>query len=164
MHTMKSTESLIPKAVRAPSSHNTQPWLFHVLESRISLYAGRSRALPVNDPDDRELTISCGGALMNRRVAGAAEGLDVSIEVVPDPDEPDLLARLSFSATPPAPREEASRVSFIERRRTYRKRFVPREVKAAALNLLRRAFRRFGCAWVIQPRRYRRHPDARLKT
>jgi nitroreductase len=90
---MKSTESLIHKAVRAPSSHNTQPWLFHVSESTISLYADRTRALPVNDPDDRELTISCGCALMNLRVAAAAEGLDVRIEALPVSDEPDLLAR-----------------------------------------------------------------------
>jgi len=80
---MKSTESLIQKAVRAPSSHNTQPWIFHVAESAINLYADRTRALPVNDPDDRELTISCGCALMNLRVAAAAEGLDVRLEASP---------------------------------------------------------------------------------
>ncbi|WP_448522145.1 hypothetical protein [Schleiferia thermophila] len=86
---MKSTESLIQKAVRAPSSHNTQPWIFHVAESAINLYADRTRALPVNDPDDRELTISCGCALMNLRVAAAAEGLDARLEALPDPVEPE---------------------------------------------------------------------------
>ena len=133
---MKSTESLIHKAVRAPSSHNTQPWLFQVSESTISLYADRTRALPVNDPDDRELTISCGCALMNLRVAAAAEGLDVQIEALPVPDEPDLLARCSFYMTPGAPVPEASLASFIEQRRTYRKRFLPRKVDAEAQNLL----------------------------
>lgn len=116
-------------------------------ESTIHLYADRARALPVNDPDDRELTISCGCALMNLRVAAAAEGLDVRIEALPDADEPDRLARISFSVTPGPPAEEASLVSFIEQRRTYRKRFLPRNVEAAALNLMIDAAEREG-AWL----------------
>lgn len=44
------------KAVLAPSSHNTQPSLFHVSHSTIDLFADRDRALPVNDPNDRDLT------------------------------------------------------------------------------------------------------------
>jgi len=77
--------------------------VFLVSESEINLYADRKRAQPVNDLDDRELTINCGCALMNLRVAAAAEGLDVRIDVLPDLDEPDLLARISFAATPEAP-------------------------------------------------------------
>ena len=34
----------------------------------VELLADRTRALPVNDPQDRELTISCGCALFNLRV------------------------------------------------------------------------------------------------
>jgi hypothetical protein len=139
--------SLIRKAVRAPSSHNTQPWLFRVSESTIDLYADRTRALPVNDPDDRELAISCGCALMNLRVAAAAEGLDVRIEVLPAQDEPELLARISFAGTSGAPAEEAALAAFIEQRRTYRKRFLPRKVEAAALDQLIEAAKRQG-AWL----------------
>ena len=40
----------------------------------VDLLADRTRALPVNDPEDRELTISCGCALFNLRVAAAAAG------------------------------------------------------------------------------------------
>ncbi|MDR7556051.1 MAG: hypothetical protein QN157_10625 [Armatimonadota bacterium] len=53
----------------------------------------------------------------------------------------------SFSVTPGAPAEEASLVSFIEQRRTYRKRTLPRNVEAAALNLLIDAAEREG-AWL----------------
>ena len=62
---------LLEAAVQAPSSHNTQPWLFRVEDGAVHLLADRTRALPVNDPDDRELTISCGCALLNLRVAAA---------------------------------------------------------------------------------------------
>lgn len=41
-------------AVLAPSSHNTQPWIFRVSNERVALFADRTRALPANDPDDRE--------------------------------------------------------------------------------------------------------------
>lgn len=67
-------QKILKGAILAPSSHNTQPWLFEVGHSCIRLYADRTRALPVNDPDDRELVISCGCALMNLRVAAAREG------------------------------------------------------------------------------------------
>jgi hypothetical protein len=58
--TPTTAESLVSAAVRAPSSHNTQPSWFRCAGETIELYADRSRALPVNDPFDRELTISCG--------------------------------------------------------------------------------------------------------
>src|SRR5690606_6420042 len=38
-------------------------------------------ALPVSDPHDRELTISCGCALFNIRVAAAAAKLDAAVDV-----------------------------------------------------------------------------------
>jgi hypothetical protein len=68
--------AMIRLAVWAPSSHNTQPWVFRLVKSGIDVLADRTRALPVNDPSDRELTISCGCALMNlagRQVAGEGE-------------------------------------------------------------------------------------------
>jgi len=47
-------EELVAAAVLAPSSHNTQPWLFELHEGEVDLHADRIRSLPVNDPDDRE--------------------------------------------------------------------------------------------------------------
>jgi len=85
--------ALIGEAIRAPSSHNTQPWLFRV-DDAIELVADRTRALPVNDPFDRELTISCGAALLGLRIAAAARGLDCDVERCPVESDPDLLARV----------------------------------------------------------------------
>lgn len=50
-----NVESLIQYAVRAPSSHNTQPWCFRVSGNCVFLYADRTRALLVNDPEDQIL-------------------------------------------------------------------------------------------------------------
>ena len=56
-------------AVLAPSSHNSQPWHFVLQDDSVLVCADRTRALPVVDPFDRELVISCGAALFNLRVA-----------------------------------------------------------------------------------------------
>jgi hypothetical protein len=60
---------LLHYAVLAPSGHNAQPWLFRLKNGAIQLHADKNRALPIIDPRHRELTISCGGALFNIRVA-----------------------------------------------------------------------------------------------
>ena len=51
-------------AILAPSSHNTQPWRFQLTGSQIDLYADGTRALPVMDPDDREIGDELRGRLV----------------------------------------------------------------------------------------------------
>lgn len=138
---------MIGRAVLAPSSHNTQPWLFRISEPDIDLYADRLRALPVNDPEGRELAISCGCALMNLRVAAASSGFGVNVQLLPESAEPDLLARVSFVERSDASSEEARLEDYIDRRRTYRKGFLPREVSDAVVEQFIEAAQREG-AWL----------------
>ncbi|MBV2359263.1 nitroreductase family protein [Thalassococcus sp. CAU 1522] len=114
-------DTLLDAARLAPSSHNTQPWLFQRRNGRIGLIADRTRALPVNDPDDRELTISCGCALMNLRVAAAARGDGMRIDCFPEADDPDLLAWLWHEG--PVERDLAGLAEAIPLRHTHRKAF-----------------------------------------
>jgi len=65
-------------AALAPSNHNAQPWRFLVNGDAVQILADRTRALPVVDPFDRELLISCGAALFNLRVALSQFGLAYS--------------------------------------------------------------------------------------
>jgi hypothetical protein len=139
--------ALVRQAVLAPSSHNTQPWLFRVSESAIDLLADRTRALPVNDPVDRELTISCGCALMNLRASAASRGSRLQVQLCPDTEEPDWLASASIAAEMGAVSTEAVLSEFIEHRRTYRKRFSAREVEPAAVDRLVEAANEEG-AWL----------------
>ncbi|CAN7662390.1 nitroreductase family protein [Trinickia sp. LjRoot230] len=81
-------------AVLAPSNHNTQPWRFIVGSDSVTLCADRLRALPVIDPFDRELIISCGAALFNLRVALSYFGLAYAITLFPSRADPDVLAHL----------------------------------------------------------------------
>jgi nitroreductase len=87
---------LVKYAILAPSGHNTQPWLFEVNEDEmtINLYADRTRALPVIDPEDTELIISCGAALQNLIVAMKYFEYYTEVEYFPSETDNDLLAKI----------------------------------------------------------------------
>ena len=123
----EALQALIARAVLAPSSHNTQPWRFRVDGQGVSLHADPERRLPVNDPDDRELIISCGCALMNLRVAAAAAGHAYRLEILPEGAGSTCLARLSWEHGEPDA-DEAGLASGLERRRTVRQHFAPSSV------------------------------------
>lgn len=139
--------SMVARAVLAPSSHNTQPWIFVIDERAIDLRADRTRALPENDPDDRELLISCGCALLNLRVAAAADGLAARVEKFPLPDDADLLARVTFAEDGSPDAQDARLAPFIEHRRTHRAAFASHDVDLAVAVPLREAAEREG-AWL----------------
>ncbi|MFU8849710.1 Acg family FMN-binding oxidoreductase [Micromonospora sp. SL1-18] len=80
---------------RAPSVHNTQPWRWKVLSDALELRVVRDPRLAATDPENRLVTLSCGAALHHARVALAAEGWTAVVERLPDPTQPQLLARLT---------------------------------------------------------------------
>jgi len=87
-------------AILAPSSRNTQPWNFKILnDNTIELYADTSRALPVVDPRGRELTISCGAALGYLQITIRHFGYKYKTEVLSSYEEKKkderLLARIN---------------------------------------------------------------------
>jgi len=137
---------LVAHAVLAPSSHNTQPWVWQLHEGMVKLFADRTRALPVNDPDDRELTISCGAALFTLRVAAAAYSIDCTTTLLPDGHDADHLASVAVRhAAVLAP--EAVLAAAIAPRRTYRKRFAAQAVPLEIVGALATAAQREG-AWL----------------
>lgn len=63
---------LLRYAMLAPSTHNTQPWLFHIRGDEVELYADRTRVLHTMDPEDRQLIMSCGGRAVSPAYRDAA--------------------------------------------------------------------------------------------
>lgn len=128
---------LLKYAILAPSSHNTQPWLFRVVDNSIELYADRTRALPVVDPEDRELTISCGAALYHLLLAARHFGYDYSLEIWPNlsNNNDDLLARVILEDnTIEEKREEEDKLfQAITKRRTNRSVYENRDVPDSLL-------------------------------
>lgn len=115
-------------AVLAPSVHNTQPWLFTPLEDAIELYADRSRLLTVSDPQGREQLISCGAALTNLMVTIQHFGYEVSVQYLPEANNPDLLARVRVGRTRQSNYLDDTMFRSIRRRRSIRRPFQPRPV------------------------------------
>lgn len=148
-------------AVRAPSSHNTQPWLFHVEDGTVELWADRSRSLAVADPNDRELTMSCGAALHHLRIAMRKAGYAPEVEVLAEPHRRDLLARVSIGRRAEPSKLDALLADAIERRHTNRGAFEPREIPPQHLIAVRDAAEAEGANLVIVPQS-KRHELAKL--
>ncbi|MEW6306020.1 MAG: nitroreductase [Verrucomicrobiota bacterium] len=129
---------LLQYAVLAPSSHNSQPWLFRVRGDEVELYADRTRALRVADPEDRELIISCGAALCHLRIAMRHFGYLGQMELFPDLGDPDLLARVRLGAQTEHDAEQSLMFHAIAKRRTNRLPFARDPVPAALLLALER--------------------------
>lgn len=127
---------LVGAAVMAPSSHNSQPWIFRVRGRCIGVIADRTRALPANDPDDRELTLSCGCALFNMRVAAAHDGLACRAYGPTGSSDPDCVGRLELVPDTPAEDALGQLDEVIARRRTYRRTFAARPVAGTVLDAL----------------------------
>jgi len=140
-----SARDLVEFGVLAPSSHNTQPWIFHVTSEGLELIADRTRSLPVNDPDDRELVISCGAALFNLRVGAEAHELECEVATLPDRERPDLLAsvRLTPGDARSAPLQGLARA--VSQRRTYRRDFSGRTIGDAETREFQAAAEAQGC-------------------
>lgn len=133
-------------AVLAPSSHNSQPWLFHLRNNMLELYADRRRACRVVDPNDRELIMSCGCALFHLRCAMRHFGYSESVEIFPDQD-PDLVARLSMDTQDEADVEASILFHAIPKRRTNRQPFSDEPLPGSLLVTLQRAAEAEG-AWL----------------
>ncbi|MGB8649561.1 MAG: nitroreductase family protein [Mycobacteriales bacterium] len=88
----------VAHAELAPSEHNVQPWRFVARlqddTASVDLMLDERRRLPVVDPEDREAVLSCGAALLNLRLALAMAGSGADVELLPEPTEPELLARV----------------------------------------------------------------------
>ena len=70
----QTIERIVEAAAAAPSSHNTQPWIFKKEQDGLILMPDFSKRLPIVDPHNRALFISLGAALENLVLAAGHEG------------------------------------------------------------------------------------------
>ena len=132
-------EAVLAVASRAPSIHNTQPWEWVLRDDALELRADRTRRLSVADPDGHSLLISCGAAACLTELALRAAGWDVSTEHLPDPGDPDLLARFSDAREAPASEDDRAAVEAALSRRSDRRPFTPDPLPEDIVEQLREA-------------------------
>jgi nitroreductase len=81
-------------ATLAPSLFNSQPWRWVIHDDRAELRADRSRRIAAVDPHGRLLVVSCGAAPRHAVIDLAGVGYRTTVERLPGPADPDLLARI----------------------------------------------------------------------
>ncbi|MEM9664369.1 MAG: nitroreductase family protein [Bacteroidota bacterium] len=126
-------------AVLAPSSRNTQPWLFRMREGCVELFADRTRRMPQLDPDGRWMVMSCGAALFHLRTALRHYGFAPRVRTFPDLEEVNLLSRVSPGASYEPTTQDHRLFQAITKRGTHRASFDDRPVPDAELDQLRAA-------------------------
>lgn len=144
----EALDRAVAQAVLAPSPHNSQPWRFVVRDASLDLRADRDRALPIIDPDGRELTMSCGAALFQLSTALRAASLDVSVERLPDPTDRDLLARVGVRPGSPPTEDERALAEAIPWRHTVRAPYLGVELPEDFIARTRQDAEAAG-AWLV---------------
>jgi hypothetical protein len=109
-----------------------------VPRAAILAYADRTRGLPLVDPVDRALTISCGAALSHLLIAIRHFKHTYKIELFPDSNNRDLISRIVIDDDRKEPfGEENSLFAAITKRRTNRLKFEDRELEESLISKLR---------------------------
>jgi len=137
---------VLEAATAAPSMHNTQPWRFRVRQQSqtIELRADPRRALRYGDQSGRAVHIACGAALFNMRLAAAVAGRHPVVQLLPDPQQPLLLATVRLAAPHRVQPQERDLHAAIARRHTNRRPFSDRRVPPGVLAELAEAARLEG--------------------
>lgn len=128
---------LLRYAMLAPSSHNTEPWLFRVERDAISIHINRDRWLKVADDDQRELHISVGCALENLLIAGEHFGFSVQLNLMPASQDDSLVALAQFlEGGKPSPHRPPHLFEAITKRHTNHGRYESRPIDVAIIEQL----------------------------
>ena len=132
----------VERALRAPSVHNTQPWLWRINPGVIELHADWTRHLAATDPDRRDVLLSCGAALHHLQVALAASNMVAHVHRLPNPENRDLRQRML-----PATKTKSSAATVVPRIRHKALGRVPwRELEVEGLFNWCAMTRRLECA------------------
>ena len=127
MTLQKDFPAIVECATRAPSGHNTQPWLFTLNADAITISPDFRKRLPVVDPADRELFISLGCAAENLRIAASHYGYASTTAVNPT-------GAITVSLTPAPSARLDPLFAQIPRRQTNRALYDGRAIPQALLD------------------------------
>jgi nitroreductase len=115
-------------AIRAPSLHNSQPWMFRLRDGAVEVLTDPAR-VPGTSPG-WAARIACGAATFNARLALAVNGTPATARIRPDLADVNLIARLEPAPPRPATILEEDLFAAVGHRRSNRAPFWPDPVSA----------------------------------
>ncbi|QXF81294.1 hypothetical protein HBA53_09715 [Rhodococcus pyridinivorans] len=128
------TEIIARAVVEAPSVHDTQPWNLRLPDHSAELEERLEFAEPGPDPLRVDRLISCGAALTNLELAIRVLGNRSRTSVLPDPQRPELIARIETLGSGTPSSRDLRLYAAISHRRSHRESFtdipVPTETLA----------------------------------
>jgi len=131
--TMEQVQTVMQACAAAPPARNKRPWrrtcTTTALELRAVLPMATSFAGPgatdpgrsadtSTEPDPRETMLACGAALLNVRTTIRRLGVHPAVRLIPDVDEPELLAVVHPQAGQPPTAADVALAEAIAQRRT----------------------------------------------
>jgi hypothetical protein len=122
--TAREVLDILRAAHRAPSIHNSQPWLFRPLPDGVEVLEDLAHALPASDPRGRDRLVSCGAATRNAELALARLGWRPRTVLFPAGPEDHVVARVVAGAAEAVTGEVEDRYRAIWERRTHRRIFM----------------------------------------
>lgn len=129
--------AVLARAVhRAPSVHNSEPWVVEIRPQGAELYERIEATLPRHDPLGRDRLISCGAALANLELAVRTLGWDAHCELYPSREHPEMVARVTAAGRSEASDTDIALYSAIFRRRSYRAPFRLHHLSGAETRVL----------------------------
>lgn len=143
--TLSALQPLAELAGRAPSAHNTQPWLLEAGPERLVLRADPKRHLAHGDPTERDLRLSLGA--FARALELAAPSFGIALDREASPTGVHAAWRVSTGAIDPSAQPL---VSLLRRRETSRLAFAP-ELPEALLEPLHARASTLGLGLELAP-------------
>jgi hypothetical protein len=122
--TPRQVLDVLRAAHRAPSIHNTQPWLFRVLPDGVEVLDDFRRALPASDPKGRDRVVSCGAAVRNAELSVARLGRRPQTILFPHGPEEQTVAGVIAGVAEPVSDHTEDLYRAIWERRTHRRIFM----------------------------------------
>jgi hypothetical protein len=115
---------------RAPSAHNTQPWVLRYGDDEVAVHWDPARALPDSDPTERDLNLSLGAFVEACLITAADAGLPVTAVVDVDAGERRVARLVRAEQAYPSVFSAAA----LERRRCARGEYHPGQLAPAVLD------------------------------
>lgn len=143
--------NVLDVAARAPSSGNLQPWQWRVDDAAVHLYADWSRQAGGSLTDRRDVLLGCGAVLDHCGIAFAAAGWAPRVRRFPDSGDHSHLAILEVVEQPPTA-ACLELADAITRRQADVRRYPPRRIPPATLELLHIRAARMGVELAVVPR------------